>query len=122
MGRHEDVAAALETVAVSVDLLGKTLLPGLVDSHCHAVLGGLALKGADAAGRCESLPQLITFAAEALKTGRGMTGGILKISGIPLTFWSKTDELNAHFNFGVYENTPVFLQCGGMHAARSDAL
>jgi len=44
-----------------------------------------------------------------------MRGEVLFISGMPLVFWSKTEELNAHFSNGAYANMPVFLRGSDGH-------
>src|SRR3989442_9192572 len=58
----------------------------------------------------KSLDDLVAFAAEAKKSGRGMRGDILEILGLPLETWSHTDELNVRFNGGFYENQAGFLR------------
>src|SRR5262249_13103345 len=57
-----------------------------------------------------TVDQLAAVAEEARKSGRGMNGDILTVSGIPLAFWSRLDELNARFSAGAYANQPVFLE------------
>jgi predicted amidohydrolase YtcJ len=109
VGSHSEVIALVGDNVASVDLQGKTLLPGLIDSHIHTIHGGLSLAGADVNGRAVSADDLVAIAAEAKKSGRGMRGDILYISGMPLALWSKTDELNAKFSSGIYADQAVFL-------------
>ncbi len=104
--------SAIDPSATRVDLQGKFLLPGLIDSHAHPIEGGLTLISADVDNEMPSMDALVTFAAEAKKSGKGMRGDVLFISGMPLVYWSKTNELNARFSSGVYADVPVFL--GGM--------
>jgi predicted amidohydrolase YtcJ len=110
VGNYEEVTKAVGKDADGFDLQGKTLLPGLIDSHIHAIHGGLSLNSADVGNKVYSIAELATFTADAMKNGRGMRSDILVISGIPLPVWSKTDELNAQFSSGMYQNQPVFLQ------------
>jgi len=93
------------------NLRGRTLLPGLIDSHVHPVLGGfiLASPDADGWGREVSMPELVRIATEALRSGRGLRGDILMINRVPVTMWSNTNELNARFSAGEFEERPVFL-------------
>ena len=109
VGSYADVKLALGKDAEATDLQGKTLLPGLIDSHAHPVEGGFSLTGADVGDQIHSVDQLADFVAAALKIRKGMRGDILYISGLPLAFWSKNAELNARFNSGVYAQQPVFL-------------
>jgi enamidase len=39
IGAREQLASELEQCDVTVDAMGSTLAPGLIDSHCHVVLG-----------------------------------------------------------------------------------
>lgn len=93
-----------------VDLNGKTLLPGLIDSHAHPTDGGLTLVSADVTdSKISSVGVLARFALDAKKSGKGMRGDVLYITGLPLRFWSQIDELNASFNKGDFSGLPVLL-------------
>ena len=109
VGNLKEVAKTMPSTAERVDLHGKTLFPGFIDSHSHSIEGGLNLISADASDKVASIEQLVTFAAEAKKSGRGMRGDILEILGLPLEFWSHSDLLNAKFNSGEYEHQAVLL-------------
>jgi len=117
VGNRGEVSKAVAASAEKIDLKGNFLLPGLVDSHCHAVEGGLTLISADIGENASSVEELATFAAEAKTSGRGMEGDILTVSGIPLSFWSKNKELNLIFNAGPYSSQPVLLEGMDGHTA-----
>ena len=121
VGNRLDVKASVGADAQVIDLGGNTLLPGLIDSHVHAVSGGVALLSADAQDKIRDLAGLETFATEAKSSGRGMRGDVLVISGISLETWSRIPELNKRFNSGAFANQPVYL--GGMdgHTGWSNA-
>ena len=112
VGNRRDVDASVGSDARVVDLGGKTLLPGLIDSHVHAVEGGVSLLSADAKNEISDMAALETFVAQAKSTGRGMSGDVLVVTGIPLAIWSQNAALNARFNAGDYSDQPLFL--GGM--------
>ena len=109
VGNLPEVAKSVSPNAERVDLHGKSLFPGFIDSHSHSLMGGMALISADASEKVKTMDELITFVAEAKTSGRGIRGEILQILGLPLEFWSHTDELNAKFNTGAYANQPVLL-------------
>ena len=117
VGNRGEVSKAVGKDAEFVDLKGNFLMPGLIDSHCHAVKGGLSLISADIGENVSSVDELVAFAAEAKRNGRGMQGDILTVSGIPLGFWSKNKELNERFNAGPYANQPVLLEGMDGHTA-----
>jgi predicted amidohydrolase YtcJ len=109
VGAYPEVAKSVSTAAERVDLHGKTLFPGFIDSHMHAMDGGLNLVSADASDKVETMENLVAFARQAKSSGVGMRGDILQILGLPLEFWSHLDELNTKFGTGVYETQPVLL-------------
>jgi predicted amidohydrolase YtcJ len=117
VGNRGEVSKAVGSGAEFVDLKGNFLMPGLIDSHCHAVDGGLSLISADIGENVSSVDQLVAFASEAKDSSRGMQGDILTVSGIPLAFWSKNTELNQRFNEGPYKNQPVLLEGMDGHTA-----
>jgi len=110
VGTLPEVVKSASANAERVDLVGKSLFPGFIDSHSHSIDGGLTLIAADASEKVNSLDELPAFAADAKQTGRGMRGDILEIFGMPLAFWSHTDVLNADFSRGTYEKQSVLLR------------
>jgi predicted amidohydrolase YtcJ len=110
VGSLPEVMKAASANAERIDLDGKSLFPGFIDSHSHSIDGGLNLISADASEKVNSLDELPAFAAEAKESGRGMRGDILEILGMPLEFWSHTDVLNADFSTGAYEKQFVLLR------------
>ena len=117
VGNRGDVSKAVAGDAEMVDLKGNFLTPGLIDSHCHAVDGGLSLISADIGEEATTVDQLEKFVADAKTSGRGMRGDILEVGGLPLAFWSKNKELNERFNSGSYAEQPVLLHGMDGHTA-----
>jgi len=103
--------------ATRTDLEGKSLFPGFIDSHSHAIDGGFNLINADATEKVDSFEELQVFVAGAKKTGRGMHGDILEILGLPLKFWSRTDTLNQDFSTGAYEKQCLIFRGMDGHTA-----
>jgi predicted amidohydrolase YtcJ len=110
VGTLLDVAKSVPVGTERIDLQGKSLFPGFIDSHSHSIYGGINRISADASDKLKTLDDLPPFALEAKKSGRGTRGDILEILGIPLEFWSHNDVLSASFNSGAYENLPVLLR------------
>jgi predicted amidohydrolase YtcJ len=117
VGNVSEVMKVVSASAERVDLAGKSLFPGFIDSHSHSIDGGLNLISADASDKVNSLEELPGFVADAKKTGKGMRGDILEILGMPLEFWSHTDVLNADFSRGAYEKQSVLLRGMDGHTA-----
>ncbi|MGA2745669.1 MAG: amidohydrolase [Candidatus Sulfotelmatobacter sp.] len=110
VGNLTEVEKSASATPERIDLAGKTLFPGFIDSHSHSIDGGLNLISADASDTVFSLKQLPPFVADAKKSGRGMRGDILEILGLPLEFWSHPDTLNADFSTGAYAQQSVLLR------------
>src|SRR5271170_1033108 len=117
VGNLAEVVKSASAKAERVDLEGKSLFPGFIDSHSHSIDGGLSLISADASDKVATLDQLAPFVDDARKTGKGMRGDILEILGLPLEFWSHPEVLNAEFSTGAYENQGVILRGMDGHTA-----
>jgi hypothetical protein len=117
VGNLTEVAKSASATAERIDLEGKTLFPGFIDSHSHSIDGGLGLIAADASEKVSTLNELPPFAAAAKKSGKGMRGDILEILGLPLEFWSHPDVLNADFSSGAYAQQSVLLRGMDGHTA-----
>ena len=70
MGNLSEVAQASSANAERIDLEGKSLFPGFIDSHSHSIDGGLGLIAADASEKVHALAELPAFADDAKKTGQ----------------------------------------------------
>ncbi len=117
VGTLPEVLKSVSATAGRVDLQGRTLFPGFIDSHSHSVDGGLGLISADVSDKVQSIDQLPPFVAEAKSSGKGMMGDILEVDGMPLEFWSHTDDLNARFSTGPYQDQAVLLRGMDGHTA-----
>jgi len=117
VGSLPEVVKSASAKTERIDLEGKSLFPGFIDSHSHSIDGGLGLISADASEKVQTLDELAPFAAAAKETGKGMRGDILEILGLPLEFWSHTDRLNAEFSAGAYEKQSVLLRGMDGHTA-----
>ncbi len=110
VGSQPEVKAAAGADAEVQDLGGHTLLPGLIDSHVHAVYGGVGLLSADARNDLKDVDALAAFVAEAKRSGRGMSGDVVVVTGVPLGLWSQNAAINQRFNGGEYAKQAVFLR------------
>src|SRR4030081_2097769 len=59
VGSRDEVATAVGAGAENIDLHGRTMLPGLIDSHIHAIDGGVSLNSADVSDREPSVAELV---------------------------------------------------------------
>jgi len=117
VGNRSEVMKVLGDSAILIDLKGNFLMPGLIDSHCHVIEGGLSLISAKVDENVNSVDELTQFVAGLRKGGRGMRGDILVATGIPLAFWSEIGKLNARFSQGPYADQPILLRGMDGHTA-----
>lgn len=109
VGNQGEIAASVGANAKVVDLQGKTLLPGLLDSHEHPVYGGTGLLSAHVESTITRVDQVAKVALKALKEGKSLRGDVLVVTNIPLGIWSQLPQLNERFNSGPFAKVPVVL-------------
>jgi predicted amidohydrolase YtcJ len=113
VGSRADVEKKVGKQAERIDLHGQWLLPGFIDSHTHSAQGGLSLISADVGDKVQSIDDLVAFVGDARKSGKGMRGNVLSISGMPLAFWPPVlGELLA----GVHRQPRVLIRQSGNHS------
>ncbi len=117
VGNLPEVLKSVSPNAERINLQGKSLFPGFIDSHSHSIEGGLSLIAADATDKVHSVSELPPFVDDAKKSGRGMRGDILEVQGLPLEIWSHPDVLNQDFSSGAYQNQSVLLRGMDGHTA-----
>lgn len=117
VGNFSEIKIVVEKSAELVDMKGQTLLPGFVDSHTHAVKGGVGLTKANVSDKALTTDELTRYAAESLQKKEGMSGDYLVIYGINISTWSFLKELDEKFNNGIFKNQPVVLRGSDGHTA-----
>ena len=125
VGTRNSVVAAAESDAEIIDLAGQMLLPGLIDSHTHAVFGGFALQSPSLNDEVLLEADLKQFANDALQKGHGagsaMRGDILYIGGANSAYWSQIDMLDRLFNMPEFRTVPVVLAGSDYHTGWANA-
>ena len=117
VGILQDVRASVSARAELIDLEGQCLLPGLVDSHNHAIGGGESLLSATLNDAFLTKEELRDFAKKTLESKRGMHGDVLFIGGVHSSTWAEVETLNDLFNREPYLNQAVVLRGSDKHTA-----
>lgn len=115
VGNLAEVKATVSKNAVLIDMQGRCLLPGFVDSHNHAIEGGEGLLRASVDDSVQTLQQLAVYAEQVKKNGLGMIGNFLVIDGINIETWSDIAGLHKTFSHGGFEQQPVLLRGSDGH-------
>ncbi|MFD2644579.1 amidohydrolase [Pseudomonas japonica] len=103
-----------ETTRV-IDLGGKLLLPGMLDSHSHAIKGGLQRELADLAGEQLPLDELERRLRQWRDDGKARRGEFLSVAGLPVSYWDDIAALEQRFNHGEWATQPVLFAANDMH-------
>ncbi|MBH3361331.1 amidohydrolase [Pseudomonas guariconensis] len=98
-----------------IDLGGKVLMPGMLDSHSHAIKGGLQLELANLMGEQIPLDELEQRLLEWRKDGKAVRGEFLVVGGVPGTYWDDIPALEQRFNHGQWAEQPILLAANDMH-------
>lgn len=117
VGSREAVDAIVGPKARKVDLHGQFLMPGMIDSHNHAVMGGITLIQANYPATSASVPTLVRFVAEELQKHESMRGDVLVINSIDLSYWTHSAEIDAALSQGKFAQQPIVLVGNDGHTA-----
>jgi predicted amidohydrolase YtcJ len=95
--------------ARKVDLKGKFLMPGMIDSHAHPIDGGLTLIEANYPDTNDSVPALTQFVAEHVRKKDSRLGDVLVVNGLDIGFWAHAAEIDAALSGGAFADQPIVL-------------
>ena len=100
---------------MQVDLGGKLLVPGFIDSHEHALDGGDGLTHANTFDEVLLGDSLARFVDDNVQSGKAVVDGFVIIDGINISTWSHLDQLDELFNNGKYAGMPVLMRGSDGH-------
>jgi predicted amidohydrolase YtcJ len=107
VGSDAEVLALKQAGTQVIDLQGKVLMPGFIDSHSHAIFGGVKLKSADLETQLLPFDELEQRLRGWRDDGKAWHGDVLSVGGFPSTYWSEVAELEKRFNRGEWADTPI---------------
>lgn len=117
VGTDAQIKALIETATQVIDLQGKTLMPGLVDSHSHAIFGGLEMVSANMADEVVSLDEVQKRLRGWREDGKAKHGDVLSIAGMSSVYWAQAEALGKTFNSGEWADVPVVFVGSDHHTA-----
>ncbi|WBG62563.1 amidohydrolase [Pseudomonas citronellolis] len=121
VGSDQEVRALADAHSRQVDLGGKLLMPGFIDSHSHAIFGGLELIAASMEDEQVGLDELARRLREARDNGKARVGDILVLNGMHSSYWSQAEGLAKIFNAGEWAQVPIVLIGSDHHTAWANA-
>ncbi|WP_338581121.1 amidohydrolase [Pseudomonas sp. MAG733B] len=117
VGSDAQIKALIESGTKVIDLQGKTLMPGLIDSHSHAIFGGLEMVSANMADEVVELDELEKRLRTWRDDGTAKHGDVLSIAGMSSVYWAQAEALGKKFNSGEWASVPVVFIGSDHHTA-----
>ncbi|MDH4565640.1 amidohydrolase [Pseudomonas sp. BN414] len=108
VGSNAEVLRLKASGTQVVDLGGKVLMPGFIDSHSHAIFGGLELDSASMGGQLIPVTELEQRLRQWRDNGKALHGDALSVSGMPSAAWGQVAEMEQRFNQGEWAEVPIF--------------
>ncbi len=117
VGNDEEIRALADGKTSIIDLAGKRVMPGLVDSHSHAIFGGIQLATADMTDEEVDLKELEKRLIAWRDDGKARHGDVLMVTGMHSRYWSKADGFDKIFNHGEWAEVPIVFFGSDYHTA-----
>ncbi|MDR3104890.1 MAG: amidohydrolase [Yokenella regensburgei] len=115
VGRYQDVLKQMGATARRVDLQGKFLMPGFIDSHAHVADGGFQTITVEFPPAMKEAQAIKAFVAKNESNPRRDLHGIQFYSNVSLDYWDNFPLLNSVFNVPEYQDVPVVLAGSDAH-------
>jgi predicted amidohydrolase YtcJ len=117
LGSDAQIKALIEAGTRVIDLGGKTLMPGLIDSHSHAIFGGLERVSANMEDEVVDLNELEKRLRAWRDDGKARHGDVLSVAGMSSAYWAQSEALGKTFNSGEWASVPVVFTGSDHHTA-----
>ncbi|MDQ1882985.1 amidohydrolase [Aeromonas salmonicida] len=115
VGSYQEVSARLGSHANQIDLKGKYLMPGLIDSHVHAAFAGFQAMTVNFPDAMSQVKQLQQFLTSSQDDPRLTLGDVQLYSNVSLDYWHQLPLLDQVFNGPQYQQIPVVLAGSDAH-------
>ena len=117
VGSDAQIKALIDSGTQVIDLAGKTLMPGLIDSHSHAIFGGLEMVAANMEDEVVELDELEKRLRGWRDDGKARHGDVLTVAGMSSAYWAQSEALGKTFNSGEWADVPVVFTGSDHHTA-----
>jgi predicted amidohydrolase YtcJ len=109
VGSNAAINALADAKTQRIDLAGKVLMPGMIDTHSHPVMGAMASMGANLYDEVKPLAELEQWIIEQDNAGHARHADVILIDGASSAYWEQSAEIGKIFNQGHWADQPVVL-------------
>ncbi|QJI29610.1 amidohydrolase [Pseudomonas sp. ADAK18] len=109
VGSDAEITALADDHTQRIDLAGKVLMPGMIDSHSHPVVAAFDSLGANLLDEVKPLPALEQWIIEQDQAGNARAGDVISIAGVSSAYWQQSKALGKRFNQGRWAEQPLVL-------------
>ena len=117
VGNNAEIKKLADADTQVIDLQQKVLMPGLIDTHIHALISGVESVMATMDEGEISVPAVVEKLKVTQKDGTAVYGDVLVLNGLSSEYWELEDQLSAVFNHNEWNNQPVVLVGSDHHTA-----
>ncbi|WP_052285202.1 amidohydrolase [Kluyvera genomosp. 1] len=115
VGDYQDVLKQVGQDTVHLDLKGKYLLPGFIDSHVHVAYAGFQTVTLAFPDDMKDAATIRKFVAENKNNPQRDLNGVQFYSNLNLDYWNNIPLLSSVFNAPEYQDIPVVLAGSDAH-------
>ncbi len=119
VGSNEEIKKIADNNTQVIDLENKVLMPGLIDSHIHALASGVeaVLATMDSGDTTIDISKVEAKLKQASLDGTGVAGDVLFLNGLSSEYWELADQLSNVFNNNEWKDRPIALVGSDHHTA-----
>jgi predicted amidohydrolase YtcJ len=109
VGSNAEINALAAAGTQRIDLAGKVLMPGMIDTHSHPIMGAIASMGANLYDEVKPLNELEQWIIAQDQAGQARHADVIIIAGVSSGYWEQSAGLGKIFNQGRWAKQPVVL-------------
>lgn len=119
VGSNEEIKKLADNNTQVIDLDHKVLMPGLIDSHIHALASGVEaiLATIDSSDPTIDISKVEAKLKQSSLDGTGVAGDVLFLNGLSSEYWKLADQLSSVFNNNEWKDRPIALVGSDHHTA-----